>query len=150
MNYFNYTDYIVYICFVVAVRGAAKRALPRRILQVIPKKKSMFLLAVNYDADIHDALASMRILDGTLPRHSEYGAPVNFFAFLLQRALQSSLSNRVLQCLGKCIIDIICIISIKLMFFFEKFFLFHVLDKVVCPFLVKYFDMPIWHPTDSD
>ena len=21
------------------------------------------------------------------------------------------------------------------------------LDKVVCPFLVKYFEMPIWHPT---
>jgi hypothetical protein len=26
------------------------------------------------------------------------------------------------------------------------YFLFLVLDKVVCPFLVKYFDMPIWHP----
>ncbi len=29
----------------------------------------------------------------------------------------------------------------------NKFFLFLVLDKVVCPFLVKCFDMPIWHPT---
>ncbi len=35
------------------------------------------------------------------------------------------------------------------MLFFKRFFLFHVLDKVVCPFLVKYFDMPIWHPTDE-
>jgi hypothetical protein len=26
---------------------------------------------------------------------------------------------------------------------------FHVLDKGVCPFLVKYFDMLIWHPTDE-
>ncbi len=25
-------------------------------------------------------------------------------------------------------------------------FLFLVLDKVVCPFLVKYFEMQIWHP----
>ncbi len=59
----------------------AKLALPRRIRQVIPTKKSMFPLAINYDADIHDALASMRILDGTLPLHSKYGAPVNFFVF---------------------------------------------------------------------
>jgi hypothetical protein len=27
--------------------------------------------------------------------------------------------------------------------------LFLVLDKVVCPFLAKYFDMPIWHPTSE-
>ena len=27
--------------------------------------------------------------------------------------------------------------------------LFLVLDKVVCPFLVKYFEMPIWHPTSE-
>ena len=33
--------------------------------------------------------------------------------------------------------------------FFEVFFMFHALDKVVCPFLKKYFDMPIWHPTDE-
>ena len=25
--------------------------------------------------------------------------------------------------------------------------MFLVLDKAVCPFLVKYFEMPIWHPT---
>ena len=30
-----------------------------------------------------------------------------------------------------------------------RFFLFLVLDKVVCPFLVKYFDMPIWHTTSE-
>jgi hypothetical protein len=29
------------------------------------------------------------------------------------------------------------------------YFLFLVLDKVVCPFLVKYFEMPIWHPTSE-
>ena len=48
---------------------------------VVPKDESlMFPLAVHYDADIHGALASIRILDGTLPRHSKHGAPVNFFA----------------------------------------------------------------------
>ena len=30
-----------------------------------------------------------------------------------------------------------------------RFFLFLVLDKVACPFLVKYFEMPIWHPTSE-
>ncbi len=28
-------------------------------------------------------------------------------------------------------------------------FLLHTLDEVVCPFLVKYFDMTIWHPTNE-
>jgi hypothetical protein len=28
-----------------------------------------------------------------------------------------------------------------------RYFLFLTLDKAVCPFLVKYFEMPIWHPT---
>jgi hypothetical protein len=31
----------------------------------------------------------------------------------------------------------------------NKFFLFLVLDKVVCPFLVMHFDMLLWHPTDE-
>jgi hypothetical protein len=37
------------------------------------------------------------------------------------------------------------------LFVFGRFFLFHVLDKVLCPFLVKYwyFDMQIWHLTDE-
>jgi hypothetical protein len=30
-----------------------------------------------------------------------------------------------------------------------RYFLFLVLDKVVCPFLVKYFEMSIWHPTSE-
>ncbi len=40
----------------------------------------MYPLADNYDADIHDALVSLRILDGTIPRHAKHGAPVIFFA----------------------------------------------------------------------
>ncbi len=30
-----------------------------------------------------------------------------------------------------------------------RFFLFLVLDKVIFPYLLKQFDMPIWHPTDE-
>ena len=33
--------------------------------------------------------------------------------------------------------------------FFCRYFLFLDLDKVVCPFMVKYFAMPIWHPTSE-
>ncbi len=32
-----------------------------------------------YDAEIHDAVANMRRLDGPIPVYSKYGAPVNFF-----------------------------------------------------------------------
>jgi hypothetical protein len=28
-----------------------------------------------------------------------------------------------------------------------RYFLFSALDKVICPFLVKYFEMLIWHST---
>ncbi len=28
-----------------------------------------------------------------------------------------------------------------------RYFLFLILDKAVCPFLAKYFEMPIWQPT---
>ena len=27
--------------------------------------------------------------------------------------------------------------------------MFYVLDRVICPFLVKYFEMLIWHPTSE-
>jgi hypothetical protein len=33
---------------------------------------------------------------------------------------------------------------------YGSIFLFLALDKVGCPFLIKYFDMPIWHPTDKN
>jgi hypothetical protein len=41
---------------------------------------------------------------------------------------------------------------ILVMMFLDRFFLYLILDKavVLCPFLVKYFDMPIWHPTDEN
>ena len=31
----------------------------------------------------------------------------------------------------------------------SRYFLFLILDKVVCPFLVKYFEMQIWQPTSE-
>ena len=36
-------------------------------------------MEVYYDGDIHDAVANMRKLDGTIPVHPQYGVPVNFF-----------------------------------------------------------------------
>ena len=37
-------------------------------------------LAALYYADIHDALANLHRLDGSIPRHYKYGPSVNFFA----------------------------------------------------------------------
>jgi hypothetical protein len=35
-------------------------------------------MEVYYDGDIHDAVANMCKLDGTIPVHPQYGVPVNF------------------------------------------------------------------------
>ena len=37
-------------------------------------------LEMFYDADVHEAVANLRILDGDIPVHPQYGMPVNFFA----------------------------------------------------------------------
>ena len=37
-------------------------------------------LGVYYDADVHDALANLRKLDGDIPVHPQYGMSVNCFA----------------------------------------------------------------------
>ena len=34
----------------------------------------------HYDGNLHDALANMRSLDGSIDPHPQYGPPVNFFA----------------------------------------------------------------------
>ncbi len=42
------------------------------------------------------------------------------------------------------------IIALKsLNFIIFRFFVYLVLDKVVLPWAVKFFDQPIWHPTDE-
>jgi hypothetical protein len=79
-----------------------------------------------YDADLHDFLSNLRRVDGSLPEHPQYGPPVNIFAPKGSRKYWIRASTPVLG-----------------------FFLFFVLDKVVCPFLVKYYEMPIWHPTSE-
>jgi hypothetical protein len=40
---------------------------------------------------------------------------------------------------------------LNILCFLNSGIIYLVLDKVVCPFLVKYFEMPIpiWHPTDD-
>ena len=37
-------------------------------------------LGHEYDADLHDAIAHLRILDDSLPEHAKLGSAVNFFA----------------------------------------------------------------------
>ena len=37
-------------------------------------------LEMFYDADVHEAVANLRKLDGDIPVHPQYGMPVNFFA----------------------------------------------------------------------
>ena len=43
-------------------------------------ESKMCPLAAFYDADIHDGLANMRRLDGSLPKHDKYGPSVIVFA----------------------------------------------------------------------
>ena len=70
----------------------------------------------------------------------------------LLSASASTGSNRQPQFLGKC--WMCCIMWIVSIMYFVLIillpvadFLLHPLDKVVYPFLVKYFYMPVWHPT---
>jgi hypothetical protein len=37
-------------------------------------------MEVYCDGDIHDAVANLRKLDGTIPVHPQYGVPVNFIS----------------------------------------------------------------------
>ncbi len=44
-----------------------------------PVCRWMCSLEVYYDADVHDALANLRRLDGDIPVHPQYGMSVIFF-----------------------------------------------------------------------
>jgi len=86
-------------------------------------------LANTYDAaDIHDAIAHLRILDGSLPAHPTdlHGRSVNFFADVGRPKYWIEASSLAFG-----------------------FFLYYTLDKAVCPFLATIFGMPIWHPTNE-
>ncbi len=76
-----------------------------------------------YDADLHDFLPNLRRVAGSLPVHPLYGPLVNLFALKDSSKYWIRASTPILG-----------------------YFLFLVLDKVVCPF---YFEMPSWHPTSE-
>jgi len=81
-------------------------------------------LGHEYDADVHDAIAHLRILDGSLAPHSKHGRSVNFFAPPGEAKYWVRPSSPVFG-----------------------FFFFYTLDKAVCPYLASIFGMSIWHPT---
>jgi hypothetical protein len=77
-----------------------------------------------YDHDLHDAIAHLRILDGSLPEHPKFGRSVNFFAPAGTPKYWVKASTPVFG-----------------------FFFYYTLDMAVCPYLASIFGMPIWHPT---
>ena len=106
-------------------------------------------LEMFYDADVHEAVANLRILDGDIPVHPQYGMPVNFF---LPKNRASSGPSHLLRNWGTSVrtFALFQLWSLfSLLTYINRFFLFLVLDKAVCPFLVKHFEMGLWHPTDE-
>ena len=104
----------------------------------------------HYDGNLHDVMANLRRLDGGIATHQQYGPPVNLFSPKGTRKYWVKASTPVLGSVycTRCINALIfhCSLTVSLC---GRYFLFLVLDKVVCPFLVKYFEMPIWHPTSE-
>ncbi len=112
-------------------------------------ERKMCPLELYYDADIHDAVANLRKLDGDIPVHPQYGMPVNCFA---PQNRASSGPSPLLWNWGTSIrtFALFQLWSLfSLLTYINRFFLFLVLDKAVCPFLKKHFDMGLWHPTDE-
>ena len=66
----------------------------------------------------------------------------------LRRGPESTRWRHQPQTWGECIVFVLSM-PLFLISLSGRFFLFLVLDKVVCPFMVKYFEMPIWHPTSE-
>jgi hypothetical protein len=96
----------------------------------------------HYDGDLHDVLGNLRRFDGSIETHQQYCPPVNLFA------QKGTLMYWVKASWGECIVFVIYM-PLLLISLCGRYFLFLVLDKVVCPFLVKYFEMLIWHPTSE-
>jgi hypothetical protein len=104
--------------------------------------------ADNYDGDVHNLVANMRRLDGTLPPHDKYGPPVNLFSPPGTRKYWIRASTPAFGYLSCTTCYNYMLYFSDVMFLSCKRYLFYsVLDKAVCPFLVKTFDMSIWHPT---
>ena len=83
-------------------------------------------LGHEYDADLHDAIAHLRILDGSLPEHAKLGCAVNFFATAGTAKYWVKSSSPVFG-----------------------YFFYYTLDMAICPYLASIFGMPIWHPTNE-
>ena len=81
-------------------------------------------LGHEYDADLHNAIAHLRILDGSLPEHAKLGSAVNFFAPAGTAKYWVKSSSPVFG-----------------------YFFYYTLDMAICPYLASIFGMPIWHPT---
>ena len=83
-------------------------------------------LGHEYDADLHDAIAHLRILDGSLPEHAKLGRAVNFFAPAGTAKYWVKSSSSVFG-----------------------YFFYYTLDRdmAICPYLASIFGMPIWHST---
>jgi hypothetical protein len=77
------------------------------------------------DAEIHDAISHLRILDGSLPEHANHGSPVNFLAAMRKQTYWV----KDIPMFG--------------------FFYYYTLDKVVFSHLAAIFDMSIWHPANE-
>ena len=83
-------------------------------------------LGHTYDADIHDAIAHLRILDGSLPAPPTHGRSFNFLADVGRPKYWIEASSPAFG-----------------------FSLYYTLDKAVYRFLATIFGMPIWHPTNE-
>ena len=81
-------------------------------------------LGHEYDADLHDAIAHLRILDGSLPEHAKLGSAVNLCAPAGTAKYWVKSSSPVFS-----------------------YFFYYTLDMAICPYLASIFGMPIWHPT---
>ena len=82
------------------------------------------LLGHEYDAELHDSIAHLRILDGSLPEHAKLGRAVNFFAPAGTAKYWVKSSSPVFG-----------------------YFFYYTLDMAICPYLTSIFGMPIWYPT---
>jgi hypothetical protein len=76
-------------------------------------ESKMSQLELYYDADIHDAVANLRKLDGDIPMHPQYGMPVNFFAPPKSRKFWTKSSTAELGYFD----SYVCIISIMVIIF---------------------------------
>ena len=96
-------------------------------------------------------LCNLRKLDGDIPVHHQYGMSVNCFT---PKNRVSTGPSPLPQNWGTSfrtfeLFQLWSLFSLLTLMMIHRFFLFLVLDKAVCPFLKKRFDMGLWHPTDE-